>query len=150
MPVHVWFVSSICLRSLHVLCNGLFFPFCSHQVRDWIVQWHYAVSFESLLSLILFFFLCGLGLISRPAIISIPYLIYLFCAPFVSNGSKRTCRRRADGFYWCILMTSAVIILIEIALLILSYAKGVYSLKSLGAWGQFLENIGVTELYEKE
>lgn len=140
----------------------MFFPFYWHCV-SWIlseifIEIHQQIFFEfksrfnaiikqSLSKKISFF---GIGLICRPAVISIPYLVLLFYAPFLKYDSTSNFYNRVKWFSKLIITATSINLVLQIILQILLWSNGVDSMDTFGFWGHFLQNIGLTELFDSK
>ncbi|XP_055298732.1 piezo-type mechanosensitive ion channel component-like isoform X4 [Sitodiplosis mosellana] len=89
-------------------------------------------------------------IVSRPTILSIPYLLFLFYAPYLPFSTKKPAHSHTRWFFKCVIGKSAIIVLVQIGLQLTLYAKDQNSLRSLVFFGQHLHNIGVTELYNAD
>lgn len=89
-----------------------------------------------------------LGVILRPAALSIPYLLFLFYAPFLPAGKRKKMHSHSRCFLKCVSGVAAIIVLLQIGLQITLFAKKLEHLTSMGVWGQFVQDIGIVELYK--
>lgn len=93
------------------------------------------------------------GLICRPAILSIPYLLFVFYIPFLPAQNHTTFYRHGRIFFKCVIFATFTIVLSQTCLHIVLFARNLKPLVSIGdgsGWGQFLQNIGFAELYKPE
>lgn len=119
------------------------FGLCEHKLMDEIK----ILSLQLLISILIHLLL---GLILRPAVLSIPYLLFLFYAPFLPSGKRKKMHGHSRGFFRCVSGVTAIIVLLQICLQITLFAKKLEDLTSMGVWGRFVQNIGIVELYKPE
>lgn len=90
------------------------------------------------------------GIICRPAILSIPYLLFLFYIPFLSARDHTSFYSHARNFFKYIVFTTFTIVLSQFCVHMFLLTKNLQPLATHGGWGQFLHNVGFVELYKPE
>ncbi|XP_031619192.1 piezo-type mechanosensitive ion channel component-like isoform X2 [Contarinia nasturtii] len=96
---------------------------------------------------VIFPVLFGFCIISRPAVLSIPYLVFLLYAPFLPFTTRKLTHKRTRCFLKCVLATSTIISLMQIGIQLMLYFKGLELLSTMKPLGGHLQSIGLTELY---
>lgn len=90
------------------------------------------------------------GIICRPAILSIPYLLFLFYIPFLSARDHTSFYSHARNFFKYIIFTSFTIVLLQFCVHMFLLTKNLQPLATHGVWSQFIYDVGFVELYKPE
>lgn len=136
-------MSSVMFYVIQKTIFPVLFALCEHKLMDDI-----KIPKLQLIISILNYLLSGL--ILRPAVLSIPYLLFLFYAPFLPAGKRKKMHSHSRYFFKFVSAVTAIIVLLQICLQITLFAKKLEHLTSMGVWGRFVQNIGIVELYKPE
>lgn len=90
------------------------------------------------------------GIICRPAILSIPYLLFLFYIPFLSARDHTSFYSHARNFFKYIIFTSFTIVLLQFCVHMFLLTENLQPLATHGVWSQFIYDVGFVELYKPE
>lgn len=112
-----------------------------------MIRWIYFVHFLAPINFQIIFWT---GIVCRPAVLSIPYLILLFYAPFLPFAPKRLTSNDTKCFLKCSIVLSSLIVLLQACLQFALLANNMDTPQSLGTLGRHLQSIGLVELYNSE